>query len=84
MRPRPPRPSNAIVAGSGWLYRRRPEDLRRLCEAGKVILTPHIAAATDAAFTRMGVEAARNTLASLEGETPDRNYMANPEILETP
>ena len=61
-----------------------PEDLRRLCEAGKVILTPHIAAATDAAFTRMGAEAARNTLAILEGEKPDRNYMANPEILESP
>ena len=61
-----------------------PQDLRRLCEAGKVVLTPHIAAATDAAFTRMGVEAARNILAILEGEKPDRNYMANPEILETP
>ena len=61
-----------------------PEDLRRLCEAGKVILTPHIAAATDAAFIRMGVEAAKNILAILEGEKPDRNYMANPEILEAP
>ena len=61
-----------------------PEDLRRLCEAGKVILTPHIAAATDAAFTRMGVEAARNILAILEGGKPDRSYMANPEILEAP
>ena len=61
-----------------------PEDLRRLCEAGKVVLTPHIAAATDAAFTRMGVEAARNILAILEGGKPDRSYMANPEILEAP
>ena len=59
-----------------------PEDLRRLCEAGKVILTPHIAASTDAAFTRMGVEAARNILTVLEGKPPDKNSMANPEILE--
>ena len=61
-----------------------PEDLRRLCEAGKLVLTPHIAAATDAAVTRMGVEAAKNILAVLEGEKPDRAYLANPEILEAP
>lgn len=59
-----------------------PEDLRRLCEAGKLVLTPHIAASTDAAFTRMGVEAARNILTILEGHPPDKNYLANPEILE--
>ena len=59
-----------------------PEDLRRLCEAGKLVLTPHIAAATDAAFTRMGLEAARNALTVLEGGRPDNNSMANPEILE--
>jgi D-3-phosphoglycerate dehydrogenase len=60
-----------------------PEDLRRLCEAGKLVLTPHIAAATDAAVTRMGVEAAQNTLAVLEGKLPDKNSMVNPEILGT-
>ena len=59
-----------------------PEDLRRLCEAGKLVLTPHIAAATNAAFTRMGLEAARNALTVLEGGRPDNNSMANPEILE--
>jgi len=59
-----------------------PEDLRRLCEAGKVVLTPHIAASTDAAFTRMGVEAARNTLTVLDGKPPDKNSMANPEIVK--
>ena len=59
-----------------------PEDLRRLCEAGKVVLTPHFAASTDAAFTRMGVEAARNTLTVLEGKPPDKNSMVNPEIVE--
>ncbi len=61
-----------------------PEDLRRLCEAGKVILTPHIAAATEEAFTRMGVEAAQNCLTVLEGGKPDKNSMANPEIFEAP
>jgi hypothetical protein len=30
----------------------------------------------------MGLEAARNTLAVLEGEKPDKKYLANPEILE--
>ena len=59
-----------------------PEDLRRLCEAGKLVLTPHIAAATEAAVTRMGVEAAQNTLTVLEGRLPDKNSMVNPEILE--
>ena len=59
-----------------------PEDLGRLCEAGKLVLTPHIAAATDAAVTRMGVEAVQNTLTALEGKPPDKNSMANPEILE--
>ncbi len=59
-----------------------PEDLRRLCEAGKLVLTPHIAASTDAAFTRMGVEAARNVLIVLEGHVPDKSYLANPEILD--
>ena len=73
------------IAGAGLdtFSKEPPDDLRRLCEAGKLVLTPHIAASTDAAFTRMGVEAVQNTLAALEGKPPDKNSMANPEILET-
>lgn len=58
-----------------------PKDLRRLCEAGKVVLTPHIAAATEEAFTRMGVEAAQNVLTVLEGRRPDGDRILNPEVL---
>jgi D-3-phosphoglycerate dehydrogenase len=58
-----------------------PEDLRRLCEAGKVILTPHLAASTDAAFTRMGVEAAQSVLTVLQGKIPDKDRVVNPEVL---
>jgi D-3-phosphoglycerate dehydrogenase / 2-oxoglutarate reductase len=73
------------IAGAGLdTFRQEPpEEVRRLCEAGKVVLTPHIAAATDAAVTRMGVEAVQNTLTVLEGKPPDKNSMANPEILGT-
>ena len=73
------------IAGAGLdtFSKEPPDDLRRLCEAGKLVLTPHIAASTDAAFARMGVEAAQNTLTVLEGKPPDKNSMANPEILET-
>ena len=58
-----------------------PADMRPLCEAGKIVLTPHIAASTQAAVTRMGFEAAQNILSVLEGHRPDPNYLANPEIL---
>jgi len=58
-----------------------PEDLRRLCEAGKVVLTPHIAAATEEAFTRMGVEAAQNVLTILQRKRPDGDRIVNPEVL---
>jgi D-3-phosphoglycerate dehydrogenase len=72
------------IAGAALdTFRREPpEDLRRLSEAGKLVLTPHIGAATGEAQARMGLEAVRNTLAVLEGEKPDKRYLANPEILE--
>ncbi len=71
------------IAGAGLdTFRQEPpEDLRRLCEAGKVVLTPHIAAATEDAFTRMGVEAARNVLTVLQGRRPDGERIVNPEVL---
>jgi len=71
------------AAGIDTFRKEPPEDLRRLCGAGKLVLTPHVAAATEEAFTRMGVEAVQNTLTILEGRRPDKNYMANPEVLES-
>jgi D-3-phosphoglycerate dehydrogenase / 2-oxoglutarate reductase len=58
-----------------------PEDLGRLCEAGKVVLTPHIAAATEEAFTRMGIEAAQNVLTILQGKMPNGDRIVNAEVL---
>jgi D-3-phosphoglycerate dehydrogenase len=71
------------IAGAGLdTFRQEPpEDLQRLCEAGKIVLTPHIAAATEEAFTRMGVEAAQNVLTILRGNEPDRERIVNPEVL---
>jgi len=73
-----------IAAAAIDTFRKEPpDDLRRLCEAGKVVLTPHIAASTVEAQARMALEAVRNTLAVLEGREPNRNYMVNPEIMES-
>jgi D-3-phosphoglycerate dehydrogenase len=61
-----------------------PKDLRSLGNAGKVVLTPHIAAATEESFNRMGVEAAKNVLAILQGEIPEGDRVVNPEVLRRP
>ena len=58
-----------------------PQDLGLLCNAGKVVLTPHIAAATEESFNRMGVEAAKNVLTILQGEIPEGDRVVNPEVL---
>ncbi len=70
------------IAGAGLdTFRKEPpEDLSLLCQAGKVVMTPHVAGATEEAHKRMGLEAAQNVLAILEGRKPDKNYFANPEI----
>ncbi len=72
------------IAGAGLdTFRKEPpEDLRPLCEAGKIVMTPHVAGATEEAFKRMGLEAAQNVLSILEGRKPDKSYFANPEIWE--
>jgi D-3-phosphoglycerate dehydrogenase len=69
------------AAGLDTFRKEPPEDVRRLCEAGRVVLTPHVAAATEEAFSRMGIEAARNALTILEGKGPDRIFVVNPEVL---
>jgi len=70
------------AAGIDTFQKEPPEDLQSLCQAGKIVMTPHVAAATEEAFTRMGVEAAQNVLTILEGRKPERSCLANPEILE--
>jgi D-3-phosphoglycerate dehydrogenase len=71
------------IAGAGidTFRQEPPEDLQRLCQAGKIVLTPHIAAATEEAFSRMGVEAAQNVLTILGGKEPERERIVNPEVL---
>ena len=44
-------------------------------------MTPHIAAATEESFNRMGVEAAKNVLTILQGEIPEGDRVVNPEVL---
>jgi len=70
------------AAGIDTFSKEPPEALNLLCNAGKVVLTPHVAAATEESFNRMGVEAARNVLTILEGKKPDKRSLANPEIYE--
>ncbi len=69
------------AAGLDTFEKEPPEDIRRLADAGRVVLTPHAGAATGEAYVRMGVEAARNILTVLEGGRPDPDYLINPAIL---
>lgn len=69
-------------AGLDTFKKEPPDDLKPLCQAGKVVVTPHVAGATEEAYRRMGIEAAENVLTILEGKKPDIKYLANPEVLE--
>jgi D-3-phosphoglycerate dehydrogenase len=68
------------AAGLDTFAQEPPENLDRLCGAGKLVLTPHVGAATAESMVRMAVEAARNVLTVLEGKKPERGVMVNPEI----
>jgi len=68
------------AAGLDTFAQKPPEDLGRLCGAGKLVLTPHVGAATAESIVRMAVEAARNILTVLDGVKPERGVMVNPEI----
>ena len=68
------------AAGLDTFAKEPPADLKLLAGAGKVVLTPHVAAATEESFHRMGLEAAQNVLTILEGKKPDPGVLANPEI----
>ena len=51
-----------------------------LFDLPNVLVTPHVAAATTEAMTRMGTIAANNILAWLRGEVYDRRNVINPEV----
>jgi D-3-phosphoglycerate dehydrogenase / 2-oxoglutarate reductase len=70
------------AAGLDTFAQEPPENLDRLCGAGKLVLTPHVGAATAESIVRMAVEAARNVLTVLEGKRPERGVMVNPEIYD--
>jgi D-3-phosphoglycerate dehydrogenase len=70
------------AAGIDTFRKEPPQNLNLLCDAGKVVLTPHIAAATQQAYTRMGIEASQNALTVLEGKKPDRDCIVNPEVYQ--
>lgn len=70
------------AAGLDTFAQEPPENLERLCSAGRVVLTPHIGAATAESIVRMAVEAAQNVLTVLQGEKPESGVMVNPEIFD--
>lgn len=60
-----------------------PQDVKRLCTAGRTILTPHVAGVTEESMERMGLEAARNILDVLQGRRPPWDSIVNPEVFES-
>jgi phosphoglycerate dehydrogenase-like enzyme len=70
------------AAGLDTFAQEPPENLDRLCSAGRLVLTPHVGAATAESIVRMAVEAALNVLTVLQGNTPERGVMINPDIFD--
>jgi len=72
------------VAGAGidTFSKEPPKDINALYNAGKTVLSPHIAGSTEESFKRMGIESAKNILTILRGEKPDRECLVNPEVFE--
>jgi D-3-phosphoglycerate dehydrogenase len=66
------------AAGIDTFQKEPPADLQTLGNAGKLVLTPHTAGATEEAFTRMGVEAAENVMQVLSGKAPNTDCWVNP------
>jgi D-3-phosphoglycerate dehydrogenase / 2-oxoglutarate reductase len=69
-------------AGLDTLAEEPPAKDRPILLAPNVIVTPHIAAQTGAAVTRMGIEAARNIVAVLTQTNIDRSNIVNLAALE--
>nr|NIS59906.1 3-phosphoglycerate dehydrogenase [Pseudomonadota bacterium] len=70
------------AAGIDTFGKEPPEDIKALCDAGKTVLSPHIAGSTEESFRRMGMESAKNILTILQGKKPDRERVVNPEVFE--
>jgi D-3-phosphoglycerate dehydrogenase len=70
------------AAGIDTFSKEPPQDINALRNAGKTVLTPHIAGITQESFERLGIEAAKNILTILQGEKPDRECVVNPEVFE--
>jgi D-3-phosphoglycerate dehydrogenase len=60
-----------------------PENIESLCQAGKIVVTPHVAGITEESFKRMGLDAVKNVLSILEGKKPRREAFVNPEVFFT-
>ena len=69
------------IAGAGLdVFEWEPKVEPKLLEMKNVVLLPHIGSATVATRTKMGMMAATNLVAALEGKTPPN--IVNPEIYD--
>ena len=69
------------IAGAGLdVFEWEPKVAPELLEMNNVVLLPHIGSATVATRTRMGMMAATNLVAALNGETPPN--LVNPEVYD--
>jgi len=76
------REGEIAAAGIDTFSKEPPEDIKALCNAGKTVLTPHIAGITEESFERLGIEAVKNILTVLEGKMPHGECVVNPEVFE--
>jgi len=76
------REGEIAAAGIDTFSKEPPEDIKVLCNAGKTVLTPHIAGITEESFERLGIEAVKNILTVLEGKMPDGECVVNAEVFE--
>jgi D-3-phosphoglycerate dehydrogenase len=73
-----------IAAAGVDVFEKEPiENIEPLTDAGKTVLTPHIAGVTGESYVRMGVGAAQNALTVLEGRDVDPACLMNPEIFDS-
>ncbi|MFL5856883.1 MAG: NAD(P)-dependent oxidoreductase, partial [Solirubrobacteraceae bacterium] len=73
--------ANGKIAGAGLdVFENEPDVHPRLLELDNVVILPHLGSATIETRTAMGVLAAKNAIAVLNGETPPTPV--NPEVLD--
>ncbi len=69
------------IAGAGLdVYTNEPEMTEGLAECENAVLTPHTASATIETRTKMGILAAENAIAIIQGKKP--KHIVNPEVLK--